>query len=976
MSLMKMPRCRLLALCAWVCWAAMAVPALATPTVSVEVLPRIGLFHELQYRRDAADRPPLVKDQPQWQPMDTAAFLQAVHERTRAEILRATGGHWELLTTHAPDAGYGLRRARVVATDTRTPAACRVEVPAGAGVPARTFTGRVEAGACTTLIEVAANVAIPVRVWVQPAGAPAQAAQAVTAQVPEDFLIVVMGDSYASGEGTPDRPCNELRKSFWGGCDQGNALWMDPQCHRSFWSAGMQAALTLMGRERRQRGFTVLNVACSGASVQNGLLGSYEGVVGVADIVKTYGAALGVQGLGHTGFAVLPQAGVVRAVLAGEAARGGKSAADLMIVSAGGNDIQFGQVVIGAVLRDQPEAWIADVETNLSRRLDVYRGQLRTLAAELAAIPSELTLWVPYPDVTDINDPRKLDARCVGGATQFSLFNDQSEKLLSISSAERALAYRMLVDKLNAINADFTRRQRIHLLDRTAIDSFYRYRGWCGSADNRAVFATGGRLIRKADESLAYQRNLNGTMHPTAEAHERFAAMILDVLARARQEEIDIELASLVRTGGGPPWTRSPVQVGFAAAARTYAGAHAHEICGTLTDPASCRVGGYEVAVAHGQRVQQPLVAVHGATQRKFRRQLPDHVVDNTAPQHLGCELQRGAAPDRPSCLSGWVLGNDTLHFRARDEGSGLGTLTVAHKTLGGEFALPATAGPDGASVRAADLPSGVIELVVTAVDKVGLDNRQTYALRVDRQPPAIPRLGVHGVDLVQGQFNRVLPARGGVLDLTVLAADADSGVTAVEARVGALPVALTGHDEVMRRMDACRDASQAGPPYTRALRVETLGTVPVTLMAYDCGRQPSVTVTLQVTLVPGRPADQALAPSYWATPGRQTPALRQLVFRMTSLFTAAPTDSDSEAFGIYAQWLNIADGRVDPARKLPLRIQPGTCEVQAGGDAAGSLYAALITAESCAAQKYGTSPDERNRLFDAILQAVGATEG
>jgi hypothetical protein len=957
--------------------AALPAAALATPTVSVEVLPRIGLFHELQYQREPTDRPALVKGQPNWQPMNTAAFLKAVHERTRSEILKATGGHWELLTTDSPQTGYGKRRARVVATGTRTPTACRVEVPAAGGAPARMFTGRVEGGACITLIELASNMATPVRVWAD-AGAPAvQPAEPVTVRVPEDFLIVVMGDSYASGEGTPDRPCNEQKSGWFSwGCDQGDALWMDQQCHRSFWSAGMQAALTLMGRERKQRGFTVLNVACSGASVQNGMLGSYEGVVGVATIVANHGAALGVQGLGNTGFVVLPQAEVVRDVLAAEAARGGKPAADLVVLSAGGNDIQFGQVVIDAVLRDQPEVWIADVENNLNRRLGVYTGQLPSLASALAAIPSELTLWVPYPDVTDIRDPRKLDATCASGATQFALFNDKSEKLLSISTAERALAYRMLVDKLNAINLGFTGGQRIHLLNREAIDDLYRYRGWCGSADNKAVFATGGRLIRKAEESYAYQRNLNGTMHPTAEAHDHFAKMILDVLARARQEEVDIELASLVRTGGAAPWTRSPVQVGFSPAARAFAGAPAHEICGTLSDPASCRVGSYEVAVPHGQRVQQPLVAVHGATKRKFRRHLPDHVVDNMAPQHLGCELQRGAASDRVSCDSGWVLGNDTLHFSARDEGSGLGTLTVAHKTAGGEFTLRALARPDGASVRAADLPSGVLELVVTAVDKVGLDNRQTYRLRVDRQPPAIPRVGVHGVDLVQSQFNRVLPARGGVLELTVLAADADSGVTALEAKVGANPITLTGHDELLRRQDACRDASLAGPPYARTLRVETAGTVPVTLVAYDCGRQPSAAVTLQVILVPGRPDDKAQAPSYWAVQGRQTAALRQLVGRMTSLFTAAPADTDSEAFGIYALWLNIADGRADPARVLPVLIQPGTCDVKTGAGAASSLYAALITAETCAAQKFGTSPDERNQMFDAILQAVATTEG
>jgi lysophospholipase L1-like esterase len=76
-----------------------------------------------------------------------------------------------------------------------------------------------------------------------------------------DRLIVVVGDSIASGEGNPDKA---------GG-------WLDPPCHRSA-AAGFQQAATHLSQRRPQRSLTFVSLACSGAEIQEGLLRPYAGV--------------------------------------------------------------------------------------------------------------------------------------------------------------------------------------------------------------------------------------------------------------------------------------------------------------------------------------------------------------------------------------------------------------------------------------------------------------------------------------------------------------------------------------------------------------------------------------------------------------------------------------------------------------------------------------------------------------------------
>ncbi len=83
----------------------------------------------------------------------------------------------------------------------------------------------------------------------------------------QNILIVAMGDSYASGEGNPRNVRSWLRR--------GGAFvpyWDDDPCHRSTRAGPAQAALALE-KASRTTSVTLVFVACSGATVDRGVLG-------------------------------------------------------------------------------------------------------------------------------------------------------------------------------------------------------------------------------------------------------------------------------------------------------------------------------------------------------------------------------------------------------------------------------------------------------------------------------------------------------------------------------------------------------------------------------------------------------------------------------------------------------------------------------------------------------------------------------
>jgi hypothetical protein len=86
--------------------------------------------------------------------------------------------------------------------------------------------------------------------------------------VVRDLLIFGLGDSYGSGEGSPD--VNEF--------DEGGAQWQNLRCHRSAQSGQVRAAQMIEDADPHTS-VTFVHVACSGGRIHRALLEPYLGIV-------------------------------------------------------------------------------------------------------------------------------------------------------------------------------------------------------------------------------------------------------------------------------------------------------------------------------------------------------------------------------------------------------------------------------------------------------------------------------------------------------------------------------------------------------------------------------------------------------------------------------------------------------------------------------------------------------------------------
>jgi hypothetical protein len=128
-----------------------------------------------------------------------------------------------------------------------------------------------------------------------------------------DLLIFGIGDSYGSGEGSPDVDERE----------EGGARWQNRECHRSSRSGQVRAA-QMIEEADPHTSVSFVHVACSGGRIYEALLESYEGIE-------------------PDGTPPMPQIERV-AELAGGAE------IDALFVSIGGNDINFSTIVEACVL--------------------------------------------------------------------------------------------------------------------------------------------------------------------------------------------------------------------------------------------------------------------------------------------------------------------------------------------------------------------------------------------------------------------------------------------------------------------------------------------------------------------------------------------------------------------------------------------------------------------------------------------------
>ncbi|MGA7670945.1 MAG: Calx-beta domain-containing protein, partial [Nitrolancea sp.] len=296
--------------------------------------------------------------------------------------------------------------------------------------------------------------------------------------VVQDWLIVSIGDSVASGEGNPDLP---------GGA---SAQWEDAQCHRSATAGPAQAAADIELADPKTS-VTFIHLACSGATIFKGLLGPYGGVI--------------------RGRPLPPQLEALQAFAGGREI-------DAVLVSIGANDVHFSDVVQGCLLQahcdaERPGTARFRFERDLTRLPSAY-DQLATALNLLPLEPQRIY-------ITQYYDPMHDDSGQICADSVLGDIPVLPRLGFSITADEATWASTTMLPSLNAEVAASATNHGWNFVG-GILPQFITH-GYCAT-DHWVVHFR---------ESFAQQGDQNGTIHPNASGHQVYGNAIAGALTAA-----------------------------------------------------------------------------------------------------------------------------------------------------------------------------------------------------------------------------------------------------------------------------------------------------------------------------------------------------------------------------------------------------------------------------------------------------------
>ena len=302
-----------------------------------------------------------------------------------------------------------------------------------------------------------------------------------------DILIVSMGDSYASGEGNPDRPSEVSNNG--GPVVIGPPTWADKACHRS-WKSAPALAAAAIERADWHTSVTFVSVACSGAKITNGLLDVYPDPPGAAP-----GDAPLVRQVEQMRRLLCPRED---SRLCLGPFRTEPRHIDALLLGVGGNDLGFGPIIRKCAERgiQGPDCQHRpDVLSQVASGLAGLPNSYRALKNEINRTLSFSTAYITeYPDPTHGADRDVCpEIRLVGAGGPFDGLIDRDEV---------AWAYEALVWPLNqAVSA-------------AAADNGWRFVGGLADASLTHGYCTADRWFTQYPESIRTQQTEHGTLHP------------------------------------------------------------------------------------------------------------------------------------------------------------------------------------------------------------------------------------------------------------------------------------------------------------------------------------------------------------------------------------------------------------------------------------------------------------------------------
>jgi lysophospholipase L1-like esterase len=293
----------------------------------------------------------------------------------------------------------------------------------------------------------------------------------------EQWLIVSLGDSVASGEGVPERVLPGLR-----------ARWEDAQCHRSGYAGPAVAALELAEGNPRVE-VTFVHLACSGATIKTGLLRPYNGIAG--PIFRP---------------ALTPQVDELERLPQSPTA---------VLVSIGANDVNFSGLTKLCFVRHPLRLGCfagKKLERDLAELPDWYSKLADALAATKKVPPSHVFL-------TEYFDPTHDE----GGAPCEQLESIGGVKILGRRDVEAA--YDKLLLPLNRNIAEAVNLHRWREV--TGIAAAFRTHGICAPAT--WITSLKASLFAEGDGFL-------GTLHPNRDGQLAIAELIEPAIVGAARE--------------------------------------------------------------------------------------------------------------------------------------------------------------------------------------------------------------------------------------------------------------------------------------------------------------------------------------------------------------------------------------------------------------------------------------------------------
>jgi lysophospholipase L1-like esterase len=286
----------------------------------------------------------------------------------------------------------------------------------------------------------------------------------------KDLFIVSIGDSYASGEGNPDKPRKLLK-----------AGWIDSRCHRSATAGPALAALTIE-QDDPHTSVTFISFACSGAGLKDGLTGEFK----------------------KGSVRLRPQLDQVADAVSGRTI-------DALLISIGGNDVNFGSLVLRAIR-------LPHAETDRTTAKIVTTG-LAALAQRYADVAHRLSTMniakvfiTEYPFIVRNENKQPCDH-----SPKFP------DLLNGISRAEAEWAERDVIKPLNdKVKEAATLFGWVYV---TNIASKF-------SGDDPELFAhgycaNGERWVNTFNDSWKIQGNQFGTAHPNSFGHAWYAKQLV-----------------------------------------------------------------------------------------------------------------------------------------------------------------------------------------------------------------------------------------------------------------------------------------------------------------------------------------------------------------------------------------------------------------------------------------------------------------